>query len=75
MSTVSDALTASWAAHAAWRRTKDRAKLEEARDLRVMADTLDPGHTDEAWDAESIRTPRGRNTHEEMVRFYREKLG
>jgi hypothetical protein len=80
--TVTDLLRASLAAHQAAleaRQQRDPAtaslQLQIAYDLRLQAHRLDPDHTAPAWQAEDRKTPRGRDTHSELLAFYRSQLG
>lgn len=85
---MADLLAASARAHAqARQQTKgagpkrtikkplDLAKLHEAYTLRMAAHQIDPEHSDPAWIEEQGKTPTGRDTHDELMTFYREKLG
>lgn len=85
--TVAQLLEASWAAHKAAQqvttgakdkrrvtRGLDVKKLTEAYELRKQAIATDPDHTDPAWQQEQARTPNGRDTHAELMAYYRGKL-
>lgn len=56
-------------------RDQARESLLQARALRLQALAEDPERTDIAWAAEQARTPLGRDTHDELLKFYREQLG
>lgn len=56
-------------------KARDMAALREAYELRKQALALDPERADPAWQDEQAKTPRGRDTHAELMSFYREKLG
>ena len=47
----------------------------QAYELRALAESMDPEKADPAWAEEQRHTPRGRDTHDELMTFYREKLG
>lgn len=73
---VSDLLTASHAAHRAYRdaitrqdRTAARVALQGALDARVAAQAEDPTFSDAAWAEESGAYP-----HVSLLVFYREQL-
>lgn len=73
---VTDLLTASHAAHLAYReavaqadRTAARVALQAALDARTAAQAEDPTFSDPAWADESGAYP-----HVALVRFYREQL-
>ena len=46
--------------------------LRDAYSLRKQAHEMDPGHQDPAWSFEQSETPRGVDTHEAMMAFYRD---
>jgi hypothetical protein len=48
-----------------------RSKWAGAMFLRRKAHELDPHHEDPAWEQEQPRTPAGRDTHAEMMLFYK----
>lgn len=48
--------------------------LQRAYALRQTAHELDPDHEAPAWQAEQRFSPKGRDTHEEFLAFYREQL-
>jgi len=50
-----------------------RVDLRNSASLRVEAHNLDPKHESPAWEEEQGHTPRGRDTHEEIMAFYREQ--
>jgi hypothetical protein len=74
---VATLLKDSMAAHAQWRMLKPTqpeqasAALRSAAALRVQAHEADPDHSDPAWQQEQPKTARGRDTHEELMAFYR----
>lgn len=49
-------------------------QIELAYRLRLDAHTLDPEHDAPAWADEAGQTPNGKDTHDEMMRFYRQQL-
>lgn len=52
-----------------------RMALSEARRLRLDAEALDPEHEAPAWADEQRHTPRGKDTHAEMLAFYAQQAG
>lgn len=77
---VAQLLTASLAAHEsakslrrAKRGEEARVSLAEAARLRREAQALDPGHESPDWAAEQSKTPNGKDTHTELLRFYTEQ--
>lgn len=79
--TVAAKLRDSLAAHDAAldaRHRKDFAvatvELRRAYTLRADAHNLDPDHLLPAWQEEDRRTPRGRNTHDDLMAFYAQQL-
>jgi hypothetical protein len=81
---IADKLRASRAAHQAAKEARQRRETEiatvhlrEAFTLRRDAEQLDPGHTVDAWreGPEVTLTPRGTDTHTELMAFYRQQLG
>lgn len=75
---VSDKLLQSMSLHyrAQPLRGDERVRLwREAYALRKQAHEEDPDHLSPAWAAEQESTPRGYDTHMELMTFYREKLG
>ena len=75
---VSDMLLASVSLHRSAATAKSESKLElwrHAYEMRKRAHAEDPEHLSPGWAAEQGATPRGRDTHEELMTFYREKLG
>jgi hypothetical protein len=79
--TVATKLRDSPAAHQAAleaRRRRDFAtattELRRAYTLRADAHNLDPEHDAPTWQEEDRNTPRGRNTHDDMMSFYRQQL-
>lgn len=84
VSETADVLAQSLAEHRAAMPQKPSGKrpgdwqdhMREAWRLRLQAHlVLDPWHADPAWEQEQYLTPRGRDTNEAMLAFYREKLG
>jgi len=82
--TVASLLALSRAAHQAALQARQvkhmveaRRRLQEAADTRQRAHDLDPAHTAQAWSegAEVTATPRGRNSHADLMAFYRQQLG
>lgn len=51
-----------------------RVAIEAALTLREQAHSLDPDHVSPAWAAEQAKTPRGKDTHDELIAFYRQQL-
>ena len=41
--------------------------------LRIDAHRLDPDHTAPTWQEDQRKTPRGRDTHQDFLRFYRQQ--
>lgn len=84
---VAELLSASWAAHERGRqrgvgghtvritRAKNLTAFREAYDARMKAHEQDPEHKDQAWADEAGKTAVGKDTHAEMVNFYRLQLG
>lgn len=79
---IGELLAASMRAHLAAkdaRRGRDAARavasLLEAYTLRLKASDADPNRKDPAWEDDQTFSPMGRETHDDMMRFYREKLG
>lgn len=79
---VAAKLTASLAAHQAALQARQHRDLDVAFDQmtlayrwRTEAHALDPQHTAPAWRNEEHKTPRGRDTHTELMTFYRQQLG
>lgn len=79
---VATTLRESHAAHQAAflaRQQKDpvtaKTHLETAYRRRLEAHDLDPAHTAPAWQAEQAKTAVGRDTHTELLGFYRQQLG
>lgn len=72
--TVADLLESSRASHAAYRALPApkpagwQSHLWDAYTLRIMANNLDPDHTDPAWSADKA-------PHADLMRFYAEQLG
>ena len=64
--TVSELLNASWARH----NLRTRESRLEAFALRKQAHELDPEHSDPAWKAEQMKTPKQLDTHKAMMAFY-----
>jgi hypothetical protein len=74
---VSALLTASRAAHEQAKALRRSHRVAEARDalstaarLRREAHALDPDHIGPAWVEEQRQTPRGRDTHAELIAWY-----
>lgn len=79
--TIADTLRASRAAHQAAlsaRQRKDavsaEAQLRDAYRLRLEAARDDPDRTDPAWIEDQDVTPRGRDTHADLLAFYALKI-
>jgi hypothetical protein len=51
-----------------------RQQLQRAYDLRKDAHALDPEHTAAAWTVDQQATPTGRDTHSDLMTFYRSHL-
>lgn len=60
-------------ARAKHQHTHCRDLWQQALDARIDAHTLDPDHTDDAWQVEQASSPRGRDTHIELMQFYAER--
>jgi len=56
-------------------RLLDYERLAVAYALRKQALLMDPERTDPAWQVEQVKTPNGRDTHLDLMTYYREKLG
>lgn len=79
MTEVGDLLRRSMALHVQAKASKQgrpadaQDKWTQAYALRYQAHGRDPHHTDPAWEEEQNRSPAGRDTHVEMMSFYRSK--
>jgi hypothetical protein len=78
---VAERLTQSWVAHETARITRRkgdvtgaRVLLKEALSHRQAAHQLDPEHTAGMWAEEQKKTPYGKDTHTEMIKFYTKQL-
>lgn len=81
--TVAELLAASWAAHERGRqkgkggpsvritRAKDLSAWQEAYEARKAAHEQDPEHLDQAWADEAGKTSVSKDTHAEMMQFYK----
>lgn len=72
-----DSMTCHMGARTA-RRMRDSVaalgNLQEALTLREQAHALDPEHMAPAWAEEQRHSPNGKDTHTEMLAFYRQQL-
>lgn len=71
---VAQTLHASRTAHLSWRISHHRAELETAARLRREAFALDPERSVPAWAAEQTATPKGKDSHLELLAFFDQQL-
>lgn len=78
---VDEKLTASQAAHTAYREAlvakhlpQAKSCLEFAASLRAEAHAADPDHRAPRWAAEADRTPTHLDTHTSLTAFYSKEL-
>lgn len=80
MSEISRLLDISLRAHQDAKRARLSGRMadglahwQNALNARTEAHQLDPDHLDDAWGAEQDKSPRGRDTHHELMAFYAER--